>query len=284
MSIVILRIAAALYAGATAAYILYFARPKHPRLATSGVVLLALGFAVHGVAIGVGCAEYGGMEFFTLRGGVVLGIFLAAGAFLAVQRITNLPSLGAFILPFILVALLPALFGTPAHPELAPETVRRPTVTLHIMAATLGDALFMLAFLAAVAYLLQEREVKGKKFGALFPRLPSLEVLDRLVQRLVRAGFVVYSVALVAGTIMATSVWKSAWSWDPRQVLSMLVWLLYGLMVQLRHSGWHGRRFALLNLPGIVLVIGSMLALQVFPGTTRHTGDYGASAPSEVRQ
>jgi len=95
---------------------------------------------------------------------------------------------------------------------------------------------------------------------------------------------VVYSVALVAGTIMATSVWKSAWSWDPRQVLSMLVWLLYGLMVQLRHNGWHGRRFALLNLPGIVLVIGSMLALQVFPGTTRHTGDYGASAPSEVRQ
>ena len=60
------------------------------------------------------------------------------------------------------------------------------------------------------------------------------------------------------------------------------VWLLYGLMVELRHSGWHGRRFALLNLPGIVLVLGSMLALQVFPGATRHTGDYGATV-TEVR-
>jgi ABC-type transport system involved in cytochrome c biogenesis permease subunit len=283
MSMIILRVAAAIYAGAAAAYILYFARPKHRLLATGGASLLGLAFVLHGISIGVGCAEAGGMEFFTLRGGVVLGIFLAAGAFLAVQKITQLPSLGAFITPFILVALLPALFGTPGHPDVAPEAVRRPIVTLHIMSAALGDALFALAFLASVAYLLQEREVKGKKFGALFPRLPSLDALDRLVQRLVRAGFVVYTVALVAGTITATAIWKSAWSWDPRQVLSMMVWLLYGLMVQLRHSGWHGRRFALLNLPGIVLVIGTMLALQIFPGTTRHSGDYGTSVQTEAR-
>ena len=282
MSIIILRVAAVLYAGATAAYVLYFARPRHPRLATAGATLLSVAFVLHGIAIGVGCAEFGGMEFFSLRGGAILGIFLAAGAFLAVQRITGLPALGAFIMPFILVALLPALFGSPGHPELAPETVRRPTLTLHIMTATLGDALFALAFLASVAFLLQEREVKGKKFGALFLRLPSLEALDRLVQRLVRAGFVVYSVALVAGTITATAIWKSAWSWDPRQVLSLLVWLLYGLMVQLRHSGWHGRRFALLNFPGIALVIGSMIALQIVPGATRHAGDYGAPAPTEI--
>ena len=92
----------------------------------------------------------------------------------------------------------------------------------------LGVALFGIAFGAAVMYLLQEREVKGKKFGALFSRLPSLDALDRMVQRLVRAGFVVYTVALVAGTITATAVWKSAWSWDPQQIVSMLVWLLYG--------------------------------------------------------
>ncbi len=235
------------------------------------------------VAIGVGCAEFGGNEFFSLRGGVVLLVGLAAGAYLLVQRFYHLPTLGAFVAPLFLAMLLPALFGTPGHPELPPETLRRPTVTLHIMSAVLGDALFGIAFVVAVMYLLQEREVKGKRFGALFPRLPSLDALDRLGQRLVRGGFVVYTVALVAGTIVATTVWKSAWSWDPRQVLSMLVWLLYGGMVQLRHSGWHGRRYALLNFPGIVLVIGSMVALGIFPGATRHTGDYGTRAQTEVR-
>jgi ABC-type transport system involved in cytochrome c biogenesis permease subunit len=158
-----------------------------------------------------------------------------------------------------------------------PETLRHPTLTLHIVTAGLGVALFGIAFGSAVMYLLQEREVKGKRFGALFSRLPSLDQLDRMVQRLVRAGFVVYTVALVAGTMTATAVWKSAWSWDPQQVVSLVVWILYGAMVQLRHSGWHGRRYALLTLVGFVLVLGSMVSLRAVPGLTRHSGDYGAT-------
>jgi ABC-type uncharacterized transport system permease subunit len=284
MSIVILRIAAALYAGATAAYIVYFARPRHARLATVGAGLLSAAFVVHAIAIGVGCGEFGGAEFFSLRGGVVLMVWLAAGAYLLLQRFYHLPTVGAFVTPFIFVALVPALFGTPGHPELPPEAVRHPTLTLHILSAVLGVALFGIAFGVAIMYLLQEREVKGKRFGALFSRLPSLDALDRMVQRLVRVGFVVYTVALIAGTITATAVWKSAWSWDPQQIVSMVVWTLYGALVQLRHSGWHGRRYALLTLAGFVLVLGSMVSLKVVPGVTRHAGDYGTGAPARGAQ
>ncbi len=280
MSVVILRIAAVLYAGATAAYIVHFARPRHTRLATAGAALLGAAFLVHAIAIGVGCSEFGGAEFFSLRGGLVLMVWLAAGAYLLLLRFYHLPTLGAFITPFIVVVLVPALFGSPGHPELPPDAVRHPTLTIHILSAGLGVALFGIAFGVAIMYLLQEREVKGKKFGALFSRLPSLDALDRMVQRLVRAGFVVYTVALVAGTITATSVWKSAWSWDPQQIVSMVVWILYGALVQLRHSGWHGRRYALLTLAGFVLVLGSMVSLKVVPGVTRHTGDYGTNAPA----
>ncbi len=280
MSIVILRIAAALYAGAAAAYIGYFARPRHARAATAGFWLLAAAFAVHAVAIGVGCSEFGGAEFFSLRGGLVLLVWLASGAYLVLQRYYKVPTLGAFITPFTLVVLLPALFGDPKHPEMAPEAVRHPSLTIHIVTAVLGVALFGIAFGSAVMYLLQEREVKGKRFGALFSRLPSLDALDRMVQRLVRAGFVVYTVALIAGTITATAVWKSAWSWDPQQIVSLVVWGLYGAMVQLRHNGWHGRRYALLTLVGFVLVLGSMVSLKAVPGITRHAGDYGLNAPA----
>jgi ABC-type uncharacterized transport system permease subunit len=277
LSIVILRVAAAFYAAAAAAYIAYFARPRHARAATAGFWLLAAAFAIHAVAIGVGCSEFGGAEFFSLRGGLVLMVWLASGAYLVLQRFYKVPTLGAFITPFTLVVLLPALFGDPKHPEVMPETLRHPTLTLHIVTAGLGVALFGIAFGSAVMYLLQEREVKGKRFGALFSRLPSLDQLDRMVQRLVRAGFVVYTVALVAGTMTATAVWKSAWSWDPQQVVSLVVWILYGAMVQLRHSGWHGRRYALLTLVGFVLVLGSMVSLRAVPGLTRHSGDYGAT-------
>jgi hypothetical protein len=50
-------------------------------------------------------------------------------------------------------------------------------------------------------------------------------------------------------------------------------------MVQLRHNGWHGRRYALLTLVGFVLVLGSMVSLKTVPGITRHAGDYGMNAP-----
>ncbi len=274
MSIQTLRIAAALYACAAAAYIVYFARPRHARAASVGGGLLLVAFLVHAVAIGLGCREYGGTEFFSLRGGLAFVAFLAAGAYLVLQRYYRLPTIGAFVTPLVLVVLLPALFGEPGRPGLVPETVRRPSLTLHIVTALLGVAFFAIAAGVALMYLLQEREVKGKHFGALFSRLPSLDALDRMNQRLVRAGFVVFTVALITGALVASRVWKSAWEWDPQQVRSLLVWMLYGGLVQLRHTGWHGRRYAVLTLVGFVLVIGSMVGLGAVPGVTRHGGNY----------
>jgi ABC-type uncharacterized transport system permease subunit len=284
MSIVILRFAAALYLAAAAAYIVFFARPRHRRVATAAFWTLAAAFVVHAAAIGVGCGEFGGAEFFSLRGGVVLIVWLITGAYLGLQRWYNLPSVGAFVTPLSLVVLVPALFGTPGHPGVPPETLRHPTITVHVMSAGAAVALFAIAFGVAVMYLLQEREVKGKHFGVLFSRLPSLDALDRMNQRLVRAGFVVYTVALIAGTLTAHAIWKDAWSWDPQQVISVGIWILYGTMVQLRHSGWHGRRYAVMTLVGFAIVVTTMVSLRLVPGLTRHTGDYGTGTAAEVSQ
>ncbi len=274
MSIQILRIAALFYAGAAASYLVFFARPRHVRAAAVGQALLSVAFLVHAVAVGVGCSEFGGREFFSMRGGLAFVAFLAAGGYLLLQRFYRIPSVGAFVTPLIVVVLLPALFGTPGRPEVAPETLRQPTLTVHIFAASGGVAVFGLAAGVALMYLLQEREVKGKRFGALFSRLPSRDTLDRLTQRLVRAGFLIFSVALVTGALVARGVWKSAWSWDPQQVSSLVVWLLYGGLVQLRHTGWHGRRYAWITVAGFLLVIGSMVGLGSIPGATRHGGTY----------
>ncbi|HEX8909110.1 MAG TPA: cytochrome c biogenesis protein CcsA, partial [Anaeromyxobacteraceae bacterium] len=246
----------------------------HRAFATFGFWTLVAAFVLHAGAIGVGCAEFGGTEFFSLRGGLVLLVWLLTGAYLFVHRRYHLPTVGAFITPFAVVVLLPALFGTPGHPGVAPETVRHPTVTVHIISAVGGVALFAIAFGAAIMYLLQEREVKGKRFGALFSRLPSLDALDRLNQRLVRSGFAVYSIALVTGAVVAKNAWGSFWTWDPQQVASLVVWLLYGAMVQLRHVGVHGRRYALLTLAGFALVLTSMIAMGAVPNVTRHGGSF----------
>lgn len=274
MSIQILRIAALCYAGAAAGYLLFFARPRYLKAANVGQILLSVAFLVHGVAIGVGCGEFGGREFFSLRGGLAFVAFLAAGAYLLLQRFYHLPSVGAFVTPLMVVVLVPALFGAPGQPAVPPAMLGRPSVTLHIFASAGGLALFGIAAGVALMYLLQEREVKGKRFGALFSRLPSLDTLDRLTQRLVVAGFLVFTVAMGTGALVAKGVWKSAWQWDPQQVSALAVWLLYGGLVQLRHTGWHGRRYAWITVAGFLLVISSMVALGSIPGATRHGGTF----------
>ena len=275
MSIMVLRAAAVLYLAGAAAYILFFARPRHVRAASLGFGLVIAAFLVHGVSIGLACKEFGGTEFFNLRGGFGMLGWIAAGAFLLLQRIYPIPSVGAFILPLVFMAVLPGVFGLgPDAPGAVPDVVRLPTLKLHISTAIGGVALFAIAFGVALMYLLQEREVKGKRFGALFSRLPSLDALDRLNQRLVRTGFAVWSVALVTGALVAKNAWGSFWMWDPQQVAALVVWLLYGAMVQLRHLGIHGRKYALLTLAGFAIVIGSMIAMGAVPNVTRHGGTF----------
>jgi ABC-type transport system involved in cytochrome c biogenesis permease subunit len=275
MSIIILRVAALLYAVAAASYILFFARPVHARAARVGLWFVAVAFVVQAASIGLACRQYGGAEFFNLRGGLGALAWIGAGAFLLLQRFYPLPSAGAFVLPLVLIAALPGVFGLgPDAPGSIPQSIRGPSLTVHIVSAAGGVALFAIAFVVALMYLLQEREVKGKHFGALFSRLPSLATLDRLNQRLVRGGFVVYSVALLTGAVVAKKAWGAPWSWDPQQVTSLVVWLLYGAMVQLRHVGVHGRRYAILTLAGFVLVMGSMLAMGAVPQVTRHGGNF----------
>ena len=211
---------------------------------------------VHLVAIGLACKEFGGLEWFTLRGGIVLTAVLLAGTYLVVQRFYQLPSVGAFVTPLTLIILLPTLFGEGGAPGVAPEALRHPAIVFHIMTASLGVSLFGLAFGVALMYLLQEREVKGKHFGALFSRLPPLDSLDKLIDRLVRLGFISFTVASILGAMIARSVWKVTWSWDPQQISTLLIWLLYGGMVQARHLGWHGRRYARLTIFAFALLIG----------------------------
>jgi HemX protein len=275
MSVLFVRLAALCYAGGAAAYIVFFARPRHVRVAVAGFWLVSAGVAIHAVSIGFGCAEFGGAEFFGLRGGLGFLAFLAAGAFLAVQRLYALPAVGAFVVPLVLIALIPSVFELgPGVQGMVPEVVRLPTLKLHVSAAIGGVALFAVAFGVALMYLLQEREVKGKHFGALFSRLPPLDSLDRLTQRLVRMGFAVWTVALLSGALVAKNAWGSFWSWDPQQVSALLVWILYGAMVQLRHAGVHGRRYALLTLVGFALVLSFMLGLGAVPNVTRHGGSF----------
>ncbi|HAV42339.1 MAG TPA: c-type cytochrome biogenesis protein CcsB, partial [Acidobacteria bacterium] len=85
---------------------------------------------------------------------------------------------------------------------------------------------------------------------------------DLIAYRAVAAGFPLFTLgALVFGMIWASRAWGRYWSWDPKEVWSLITWLFYALYLHTRLvMGWKGKRSAL------IAIIGFLAALFTFFG------------------
>jgi ABC-type transport system involved in cytochrome c biogenesis permease subunit len=144
-------------------------------------------------------------------------------------------------------------------------------VSVHVILALIGLAAFVLNFAGGLMYLLQERQLKAKRQGAFYYRLPSLETLDRMTARTLTLGFPFLTLGLILGVVWAGTVWDTVLPWDPLVLFSFLAWLVYAATLSGRAvAGWRGRRaayFAILGFAALLLTLGAGLFL---PG--RHGG------------
>ena len=272
MTTLVLSLAITLYLSSAVAYGAAFARPRLARTARAALALAGAGFFLHGVAIGMGCRETGGQHLLTGIGAAGLMGWLAAGAFLVVQRSFQKAAIGAFALPLIVAAVIPSVVAPHTRADAVAATLATiPAVRLHVTTAAAGIALFALACTFGLMYLLQHRELKGKRFGPLLSRLPSLHALDRINGTLIAVGFVVFTVAVASGAVLATRAWCAAWSWDGQQVASVVVWLVFGAMVLARRAGSSGRRQAVLTVVAFTLAMTWLVGIRQVQGT-KHAG------------
>jgi cytochrome c-type biogenesis protein CcsB len=115
------------------------------------------------------------------------------------------------------------------------------------------------AFITSIMYLVADsREKMGetKKSG-----IPS-EKLDSISYRCIAIGFPLFSLGgLVFGMIWAYYAWGRYWSWDPKEVWSLITWFVFALYLHTRIvMGWKGRRSA------IVAILGFLAALFTYFG------------------
>jgi cytochrome c-type biogenesis protein CcsB len=266
------------YATAGVAYLIHLVRLRG-RSSTVGALFLALGAALHGAVIAMRYREMVVTPVSSLADGLSFTAWLLVVAFLVLDRIYRLPALGAFVTPLALTVTVSALLVPSAPPGALSSLLGMPGLVAHVCVAFSGMALFALAGGAAVLYLVQERQVKGKRFGFAFSRLPSLEVLDELNRRLVLFGFALLSVTIATGALYAKANWGSYWSWDPKETFSLLAWSIFGALIAARQQGgWRGKRVALLTMAGLIVLVGSWVGLLAFPAG--HHGGTFQDAPT----
>lgn len=184
-----------------------------------------------------------------------------ASAFLLVRTRFPVRTVGAAVSPIAaLLCGLAALRPTVLHVNSSlPGTA---LLVTHVSLALAGLGAFLLAALLSAAHLIQERELRARRFGRLVQRLPSLDALDASAFRLIGVGFIVYSVAVVLGAIQASRLQYTVL--DTRVVLAVVAWLVFaGVIFTRLRTGWRGRQAALLTIVGcsvtlIVLVTYSL--------------------------
>lgn len=273
MSVRFLAMACLFYAGAVFAYAFSFlAAPR--RLQSAGAMALLGGFLLQLLAIVVRARELGA-PIADWRDGAALGAFLLAGATLVVHGVFRVKAAGAFLAPLSLVLALPSVFRGD-EPATVPPALMSPWSPVHISLAYLGQAGFAVATSMAVMYLLMERQLKKKTFGALFAKLPDLEVLDRLSVRFLAAGIALLTLAIATGAMWAKEAWGVYWMWsDARSLLTLITWVLYAALMHARFfAGWRGHRAAVLTVVGFAVMLGSFFGLNAFVQSGRHFGDY----------
>ena len=250
-----------LYTVGTVGYLIYVIRTEKAIHRIAYGFLLA-GFLSHTLELTMLVSQIRQMPVTTLPQTFSLFAWAIVGSYLAFQLKFNIRILGTFVSPLAVVFMLLSS-AIPGRVIPNSKLFKSFWLTLHVATMFIGMAIFALAFCAGIMYLLQERQIKSKSFGLLYRRLPSLEVLDSLNYVCLTFGFPLITIGLISGFVYAGAVWQSFWHWDPKEILSVVTWLIYAVLLHERLAvGWRGRRAA------IMAIIGFSVILVTFVGTS----------------
>jgi ABC-type uncharacterized transport system permease subunit len=226
------------------------------------------GFAAHTGSIIVDWARDGRYPLFSTPEALSFLAWTLVVAFWLVTYRYPLRALGAFLLP--VVALL--VFATQlvsASPARDPSSVTDGSGSwlfpVHVTLLLFGYASFFVAFSASVMYLWQERELRLKKFSAVFHRLPSLTTVDDVASTAASVGFTLLTLGIVTGVIWSRARSVRLFHNDPTEFFALLTWIVYLALLHYRVQ-WRGRKAAWLGVGGFTLVLCTFVGAVVLGG------------------
>jgi cytochrome c-type biogenesis protein CcsB len=250
-----------------------------PRESGDRVILVGLVIAAtaHIVAIGARALEIGTFPMANFHDGLSMFGLVTAAISIVIAWRSGIPQVGPLAAILVSVLVVVAVLIEPAGE--VPPALKSGWLPIHIAVAFLGDAFFFVAGIVSLVYLIQESRLKSKKkkltkAGTGLHKLPALEILDNVSVRLIQFGFPMMTLGLLTGAVYGNSVWGTWWQWDPRNTISLMVWLLYALLLHFRFTiGWRGRKAAVLTLIGVGITLIAFVGLGGL-GIGAHGKDY----------
>jgi len=234
----------------SAFYYLGFQFSKKPNWAKTGSTLAVAGLAIHTAALIVRTIESGHAPFTNMYESLSFLSWASVLAYVIIDRKFKIPKIGAYLM--LIVIGLMALASSPLMPKEATPLVpalQSYWLWLHVSVTLLGEAFFAVAFITSIMYLAAKEADKKEKW-------------DSVSYRCVAVGFPLFTLGgLVFGMVWAYKAWGTYWSWDPKEVWSLITWIVFALYLHTRIvMGWKGKRAA------VIAIIGFLAALFTYFG------------------
>jgi len=274
MASTLLVIALTFYLGGVLYSFFVFAT-KADRPARELLALATIGFATHTLAI---IADWWQLGYFPVNNPREVSSFIGwaiVSYYLVMRRRYRARALPAFILPLVYLFTLASLLMPEKNEPLSAalegaitaNLVTRIIHPLHITLVIFSYAAFVVTFVCGVMYLVQEHELKAKRFGAAFQRLPALNTCDEIGYRSLTVGFVLLTLGVVTGIVWNNQRDGRYWHNDPKEVMALVTWLVYLFIMHYRLTAdWRGRRVAWLSIAGFVVVMLTWLGARALGG------------------
>jgi ABC-type transport system involved in cytochrome c biogenesis permease subunit len=241
--------ALAVYAASALLYLVFlFGRKEAP--ARMGFAAAAAGLIIHTGALVLRAVESGHAPFTNMYESLSFLAWASVLAFVLISLRFRIPRVGPYIL-LIAIGLM-ALASSPLMPKEATPLVpalQSYWLWLHVSVTLIGEAFFAVAFITSLMYLTARDAEKRER-------------MDAVSYRCVSVGFPLFTLGgLVFGMVWAQKAWGTYWSWDPKEVWSLITWFVFALYLHTRIvMGWKGKRSAW------IAILGFLAALFTFFG------------------
>lgn len=172
-------------------------------------------------------------------------------------------TLGFFLLPLIIFLLILSYFvptlSSPFNPYL--KSIWFP---LHAIFSLFSHGFLLTGLIVSIMYLLQEYEIKRKKLGLFFKKLPPLDSLDRINERCLYLGFIFLTIGIISGVIWSELYLGSYWRWSFKEIITLILWLIYAMLIHQRILiGWRGKKVAYMFILSFLVWLFSFFVLNL---------------------
>jgi ABC-type uncharacterized transport system permease subunit len=253
-------LAVALYAGAEVFAVLSLISPR-TGVERAPSLLVGAGLALHFGDLMHRSRALGSVPYRTLGGSVSLFGWMLGIAYLFLLFRHRERSIGPFLIPFVLAATALGM-SLPDAPSAPSQGTRGSLFAFHVTLAILAYAAFTFSFVLSVLYLIQNRQIRRKRTGILFSRLPALEVIGRMNRTSVSVGLTVLALSLAFGLAWARRVWGTLG--DPKLEWAAATIAIYAFLLWMDRRGWEGPRVAVLSILGFGVLLFSYSIVNLY--------------------